>query len=154
MGQKIQICWDLLVCMHRHFMGCWGNRCSLQMMFQWSHPWYKLWRCEWRGIWESTFISEAAHISELPRQGATKSEPQDHQWGPGSYHTHIWAFTWCQFADSLFLWLREHWGTYSPINRTTTYSLGLMGFLSFFSPTCFPCPNDGELLSTKCNSCS
>ena len=42
---------------------------------------------EWRETWESTFASEAAHISQLPRQRATESELQDHQWCPGSYHT-------------------------------------------------------------------
>ena len=72
-------------------LGFWGNQLSLQMTCQWSHPCYKLQDAEQRETLEATSASEASLISELPRQGATQSEPPA---GPsvGSrflYHSHV-----------------------------------------------------------------
>ena len=90
-----------------------------------------------------------------------ESEPQGHQWTPGSYHTHTSTFTWCQYADVWFLGLWGHWGPYSPISCTTTYLLfhadGLL-FLFFSSQVSHQyisiLSHDGEHLSTEHNTCS
>lgn len=77
-----------------------------------------------------------------------ESEPQGHQWTPGSYHTHTSTFTWCQYADVWFLGLWGHWGPYSPITASPlTYSFMLMGspFLFFFTNVSPYCPMMGNI---------